>query len=135
MKITVDTNLLVRAAIRDDEDQAAMARRIMIMAESIVVPLPCVLEFVWVLRSVYGLSRNEVAQAVLALIDSGKVVADTMAIRAGLDVHAAGGDFADGIIASAGAGMGAEAFVSFDRKAVRHIAGIGLAARNARDLA
>lgn len=135
MKITADTNLLVRVATADDGDQAARARRIMTMAESIVVPLPCILEFAWVLRSVYRFSRDEVAQALLVLIDSNKVTTDAAAVHAGLRVHAAGGDFADGIIAAAGAGMGGEAFVSFDREAVRQIAGIGLAARHASEFA
>lgn len=135
MKIIVDTNLLVRAATRDDEDQAAVARHVLTMAEAIVVPLPCVLELVWVLRSVYGFSRAEVAQALQTLVDSRNVIADTAAIRAGLLVHAAGGDFADGIIAGAGANMGGEIFVSLDRKAVGLLAEAGLVARHVSELA
>jgi len=135
MKITADTNLLVRVATGDDDKQAATARQILMTAESVIVPLPCILEFVWVLRSVYGFSRDDVAGALRALIESGKVMTDIVAVRAGLRVHAAGGDFADGIIAASGAGMGAETFVSFDGKAVRQIVLVGLPARHAGELA
>lgn len=135
MKIIVDTNLLVRVATWDNEDQSAKARDFLTMAEAIVVPLPCILEFVWVLRSVYRFSRDEVAQALGTLIDSRNVIADDAAIRAGLHVYAAGGDFADGVIAASGAAMGGDTFVSFDRKAVARIRSIGIPAELATSLA
>lgn len=135
MKITADTNLLVRAAVIDDEAQAASARKVMAEADAVVVPTAAVLEFVWVLRSIYRFSRPEVARAVETLIGSTKVVTDAIAIRAGLSVHLAGGDFADGVIAAAGAGMGGETFVSFDRKAISRIMDLGLNARQPAELA
>lgn len=135
MKITADTNLLVRAAVIDDEAQAASARKVMAEAEAVVVPTAAVLEFVWVLRSIYRFSRPEVARAVETLIGSTKVVTDAIAIRAGLSMHLAGGDFADGVIAAAGAGMGGETFVSFDRKAISRIMDLGLNARHPAELA
>ena len=46
------------------------------------------------------------------------VVANRPAVEAGLSVLDAGGDFADGAIAYEGAWLGAETFVSFDKKAV-----------------
>lgn len=135
MKITVDTNVLVRVATGDDKAQSAQARQIMLSARSVVVPLPCILEFVWVLRSVYRFSRAEVTQAVQALVESSKIVVDAAAVHAGLRVYAAGGDFADGLIAAAGADMGGEVFISFDRKAVRQISATGLTARHVDEAA
>ena len=41
----------------------------------------------------------------------------------------AGGDFADGVIAYEGQWLGAETFVSFDRKAVEMLKAQGVAAR------
>jgi len=41
----------------------------------------------------------------------------------------AGGDFADGVIAYKGSWLGAETFVSFDRKAVKLVEAQGEAAR------
>ena len=46
----------------------------------------------------------------------------------GLDMMRAGGDFADGIIAYAGAWLGGETFVSFDKRAVKRLAQRGQAA-------
>ena len=135
MRITADTNLLVRMTTNDDKSQARTAFRILTAAERIFVPLPCIVEFVWVLERTYSFSRNQVAEAVETLVASENVSTDTMAVEVGLRVHAAGGDFADGVIASAGAGMGAEMFVSFDRKAVARVSEIGIAARLASEFA
>lgn len=135
MKITVDTNLLVRAAVGDDEVQAAVARKAMADAEALIVPIAAVLEFVWVLRSIYRFSRPEVAHAVETLVGSTKVVTEAVAIRAGLSVHLAGGDFADGVIAASGAETGGETFVSFDRKAISRISDLGLNACHPAELA
>ena len=41
MKITVDTNILVRAVMRDDVAQANAAARLLKDPEIIAVPLPC----------------------------------------------------------------------------------------------
>jgi predicted nucleic-acid-binding protein len=60
---------------------------------------------------------------------------DQPAVDAGLQMLARGGDFADGVIASAGMAMGAETFVSFDRKAVARLDQMGISARHADELA
>jgi predicted nucleic-acid-binding protein len=129
VKVTVDTNVLVRAVVRDDEDQAKAAAALLKEAELIAVPLPCLCEFVWVLRRMYGFGRDDIAAAIEALLNAGNVAVDRPAAEAGLAVLKAGGDFADGLIAYEGAWLGGEAFVSFDRKAVSLIAGQGQQAR------
>ena len=128
MRITADTNLLVRMATRDDERQARAAVQAVSTASQVMIPLPCVVEFVWVLESVYGFTRGEIEAALRILVRMRNVVTDVTAIETGLRVHASGGDFADGAIAAAGAAMGAETFMSFDRKAVSQIKAAGLAA-------
>lgn len=50
-------------------------------------------------------------------------------MEAGLAVFAAGGEFADGVIAHEGNWLGGETFVSFDQQAVALLAGLGQAAR------
>nr|WP_295682692.1 hypothetical protein [uncultured Nevskia sp.] len=45
MKITVDTNILVRSIVRDDQKQAAAADRRLKSAGVIAVTLPCLCEF------------------------------------------------------------------------------------------
>jgi predicted nucleic-acid-binding protein len=54
MKITVDTNILVRAVVNDDKKQARAAAVLLKNAEIIAISLPCLCEFVWVLRRVYA---------------------------------------------------------------------------------
>ncbi len=118
MKITVDTNVLVRAVVRDDPDQAALAIRCLREASLIAVAMPTLCEFVWVLRRVYKLDPEDIATAVEALLDTANVAVNRHAAEAGLEMLQAGGDFADGAIAHEGNWLGAETFVSFDRKAV-----------------
>ena len=62
MKVTVDTNVLVRAAVGDDPDQARRASDLLTQAELVAVALPSLCEFVWVLLRVY---RFEAADALL----------------------------------------------------------------------
>lgn len=118
MKITVDTNVLIRAVVRDDEKQARVADKILKSAGVIAVTLPCLCEFVWVLRRVYGFDREDIAAAIRALADTTNVVLNRPAVEVGLAILDAGGDFADGLVAYEGDWLGAEVFVSFDKKAV-----------------
>ncbi len=129
MKVTVDTNVLVRAVMGDDEAQAPAAGALLRKAEVIAVPLPCLCELAWVLRRVYGVGPADIAAAIEALLDAANVVADRPAVEAGLAILKAGGDFADGVIAHEGARLGGATFVSFDRKAVALVVAQGRPAR------
>jgi predicted nucleic-acid-binding protein len=129
MKITADTNILVRAVVRDDEAQADAAARLLKDAEIIAVSLPCLCELVWVLRRVYDFGHHDISAALEALLDAGNVAADRPAVEAGLAILNAGGDFADGVIAYGGRWLGGEIFVSFDKQAVSLIAAQGQEAR------
>ena len=129
MKVAVDTNVLVRAVVRDDAEQASVAVKILSDAELIAVALPCLCEFVWVLSRVYGFQSADVATAIRALLAAANVEVNRPAVEAGLLVLEAGGDFADGIIAYEGNWLGGETFVSFDKKAVALLTAQGLATR------
>ncbi len=129
VKVTVDTNILVRAVVRDDEQQAQAAASLLRNADVIAVTLPCLCEFVWVLRRVYGFGQGDIGAAIEALLDAGNVAVNRPAVEAGLAILKAGGDFADGLIAYEGAWLGGGAFVSFDKKAVSLIARQGQEAR------
>lgn len=122
MKVTVDTNILVRAVVRDDEKQGEAAAALLKEAALIVVPLLCLCEFVWVLRRVYGFGQPDISTALRILLGAGNVVVNRPAVDAGLAIFEAGGDFADGLIAYEGRWLGGEVFVSFDKKAVALIA-------------
>jgi predicted nucleic-acid-binding protein len=129
VKITPDTNLLVRAITRDDRKQAERAEAELEKAELIALPLPMLCEVVWVLSRGLDASPAEIAKALRAFINDPKVVLNRAAAEAGLAMLDAGGDFADGVIAHEGTWLGADDFVSFDRKAVKLLAAQGKAAR------
>ena len=118
VKITADTNVLIRAAVQDDPQQARKAAKILQEAELVAVPVPVLCEFDWVLRRGYKKSASEISEAIHRLTKSANVVVNRPAVEAGLAVLDAGGDFADGVIAHEGSWLGAEELVSFDAKAV-----------------
>lgn len=129
MKVTVDTNVLVRSVVRDDQKQALAADRILKSAKLVAVTLPTLCELVWVLRRLYEVSAQDVAAAIRALLAVAKVEANRPAAEAGLAMLEAGGDFADGVIAHEGRRLGGETFVSFDKKAIKLLQTSGLVAR------
>jgi predicted nucleic-acid-binding protein len=129
MKITADTNVLVRAAVQDDPHQARQAAKLLQQAELVAVPAAVLCEFVWVLRRGYKKATPEISDAIRRLINSANVVVNRPAIDAGLAVLDQGEDFADGVIAYEGEWLGAEEFVSFDSKAVSVLRRQGARAR------
>jgi predicted nucleic-acid-binding protein len=130
VKVAVDTNVLVRAAVRDDPEQTDVAIRIMARAEVVAIGLSCLCEFVWVLHRVYGYRAPRIAEALRLLLAAENVETNRQAAEAGLAMLDAGGDFADGVIANEGKWLGAETFVSFDKTAVEMLREQGVAARS-----
>jgi predicted nucleic-acid-binding protein len=128
MKIAVDTNVLVRAVVQDDPEQAEIASKIL-KAEILAVATSCLCEFVWVLRQVYRFRPSAIAATIRELLAAENVETNRPAVEAGLVMLDAGGDFADGAIAYEGRWLGGETFVSFDRKAVDMLKAQGQAAR------
>src|SRR5579863_9463067 len=102
MKITADTNVLIRAAVQDDVRQARLAAKVLQEADLVAVPVPVLCEFVWVLRRGYKKSVPEVSNAIYRLMKSANVVMNRPVVEAGLSLLDAGGDFADGVIAHEG---------------------------------
>lgn len=129
MKIAPDTNILVRILTNDDPAQAEIGRRCLAEADAIMLSTPALCEAAWVLKRFFGASRDEIGVAIRALVGAHNAVFDTTAVTAGLNILDAGGDFADGVIAASGVAMGADAFVSFDKKAVRLLSDAGLSTR------
>lgn len=129
MRITADTNVLVRAITGDHERQSRIARAELESATMIALAIPAVCELVWVLSRGYGIAPNGIAVTVRRLIDSANVVVDRPAAEAGLAQLEAGGDFADGVIAHEGGRLGADTFVSFDKRAIKPMEGRGESVR------
>ncbi len=129
MKITADTNVLVRAIVGDDERQSKVAQNELANAEVVALALPALCELVWVLSQGYKIPASEIAEAIRRLINSANVVVNRPAAESGLELLDAGGDFADGVIAFEGNWLGADVFVSFDKKAARLIETKGMQIR------
>lgn len=129
MKITADTNLLVRAIVEDDARQSRLAQEALAKAELVAIATPALCELIWVLARGYKIPAPQIAAAVRRLIDSANVAVDRPSAESGLALLEAGGDFADGAICFEGAWLGGESFVSFDREAVRLIEAQGDRAR------
>ena len=129
MKVTADTNVLVRAITGDDPQQSEIAQAVLANASVVALPLPVLCELVWVLSQGYKIPTMEVGEVIQRLINSVNVVANRPAVEAGLALLVLGGDFADGVIAYEGSWLGGETFVSFDRKAVKLIEAQGESAR------
>ena len=119
MNVAVDTNVLARAVLLDDERPARAAVKLLKEATLIAVSLPCLCELVWILKRGAGLGGDDIVRAIETLMAAGNVVMNRPAVEAGLALFKAGGDFADGIMAHEGQWLGGETFVSFDKTAVK----------------
>lgn len=134
VKVTVDTNILVRTVVEDDAEQAGAARALLARATLIAVPIPVFCELAWVLKRAYGHGANDIAAAIEAITEIDVVATDVSAVEAGMAALRAGGDFADGLIAHQGEALGGTVFASFDRRAVARMRDTGAAASAPSDL-
>jgi predicted nucleic-acid-binding protein len=119
VKITADTNVLLRAFVGDDPRQSKAAQAALAKAEMVALAIPTLCELVWVLSQGYKIPAPEVARTIRNLIDSNNVVVNGKAAEAGLALLDSGGDFADGAIAYEGSWLGADTFLTFDKQAAR----------------
>ncbi len=130
MKITADTNVLLRALVGDDEAQQQMAIETLESAELVAISAHSLCELVWVLDRGYKTARGEIASVIRQVLEMHNVVVNRPAVEAGLrTLEAGGGDFADGVIVYDGNWLGGETFVSFDKRAVSLVSQQGRHAR------
>lgn len=123
--IAVDTNVLVRFLVADNETQAACAtasfeaaarRRVTIFVSQIVV---C--ELVWVLSIAYRRDRFEITSMLELLLRSGGLELEGRdEVTRALNAFAAGkGDFADYLIREKARSAGCESVMTFDSALLR----------------
>ena len=122
--IGVDTNVLVRYIVQDDQRQAAQATKLMealTAEEPGFVSLVSVVELVWVLGSAYELKRMQVAQALEALLRIKEVVVDRADIVIGATrrYKSTTADFADCLIQLTAQYAGCEKTMTFDKRAAQ----------------
>src|SRR5450759_5424007 len=109
MKITADTNVLVRAVTEDDIEQSKAAKSALRNADIVALTISSLCELVWVLQR-YKIRPDDIAETIRGLINSTNVVVNRSTAEAGLTMLDLGGDFADGAIAHEGNWLGADTF-------------------------
>ena len=121
----LDTNVLVRFLMNDDEGQARKVYQLFKTAETqqepLLVPLLVILELFWVLESAYCLSRTEILDVVDDLLLMPILVFDDRpALHSFLaEARQVNADLSDLLIAHSAQAAGAEAVFTFDSKALR----------------
>ena len=114
MTVAVDTNIVVRLIVADDENQLARIADL-ISNHDLLIPLTVLLETQWVLRSSYGYSHQTVANAMSSLASLEQVSLEGGAITAwAISRYKNGADLADMLhLAACDEGI---ALATFDRK-------------------
>lgn len=121
--IGLDTNVLVRLLTGDDEGQAKRARSFLAKNcstdDPAFVSSVVLAETFWVLRSVYGLPREEIAEAISLLFSVGEIrLEDEASAHRAWQVYSGdGADFADVLISAIDRERGCSTTITFDRKA------------------
>lgn len=119
--IGIDTNVLVRYVVRDDETGYALAAAALstVTSENPGFITQVVLaEFYWVLRAKYGYDRSACLKAIRGLVETDSLEFDDGegVVRA-LTLAESGADFADGLIHGTGELFGVSETVTLDQKA------------------
>jgi predicted nucleic-acid-binding protein len=114
----IDTNILARLFINDSEDAEAVRQQKIarsLMSQPVFVSLTVILEFEWVMRGFYKLSRSEILTVFKALFGLIQVSIEEKPLMMDvLQKYEQGLDFADALhVAKA---KHCQAFVTFDRK-------------------
>jgi predicted nucleic-acid-binding protein len=121
--IGLDSNVIVRILVRDDERQTLQAERLIAASgpSGAFVSLTVLIETVWVVESVYGRERDEVVAAVEGLLATAELLIEAEAlVRAALDACAGSkAGFADALIGEVNRAAGCSSTATFDRKAAR----------------
>lgn len=126
MSIAIDTNVLVRVFVRDNEMQFAAVSRLVhqaeISGEPVLVMLCALMEAEWVLRSRYKLDKASIAGAFAQLLQSrGVEFEHTETVEETLYLWAQhpSADFGDCLLCARGAHLGRSRFLTFDAAAAK----------------
>jgi predicted nucleic-acid-binding protein len=119
----IDTNILIRFLIGDDEQQAKKVYNIFKKVESekneLFVPLLVILELIWVLESVYEIPRTEILDSISELILMPILKFEHQSALQQF-THAAQGNrygLSDLLIAYSAKAQGCETVITFDKEA------------------
>jgi predicted nucleic-acid-binding protein len=114
----VDTNVLARFFINDEDDREAARQRpaaTAAMSDAVFVPSSVILEFEWVMRGFYELSRKDIQRIFESLCGLENVqIEDRSVVLTALNSYQLGLDFADALhLARANF---CSSFLSFDQR-------------------
>jgi len=129
-KVVIDTNLLVRYLINDDQKKAAAVDNLLDKAIKgelrIVVPSVVIAELVWVLESFYQLEADAILELVEAIVNtSGLDVTDKSTVISALRLYKNRNiDFIDAWIIEFAKERGIKTIYTFDKKHFKDIEGI-----------
>ncbi len=122
--VGLDTNVIVRYAMDDDEKQSALATGLferLTPQQPGYIALTALAEVHWVLRSSYRIARNDAAVFIRSLADAEEIVLERAdLVRRALIAVARGSDFADALIAESAREVGCRTTMTFDRVAARN---------------
>lgn len=119
--IALDTNVLVRLLVHDDDAQSRAAERIVVRARNggtrLYVSDVVLCELAWVLRARYRFPREAIATAIEAVLRTELIVVDDVAMldRVVTAFRRGPADFADYLIGETARCAGATEVVTFDR--------------------
>jgi predicted nucleic-acid-binding protein len=117
MSVRADTNVLLRLMTADDAAQTRAARQVA-LAHGILVTNEALLESVWVLTSVYGLTRIRACDTLeMFLSGDGISIEEEEPVARALGLYRGGWDFADALQVAMVPSGGR--FSSFDRDLIR----------------
>jgi predicted nucleic-acid-binding protein len=130
--IGLDTNVLLRYLVQDDPTQAPRATEViegrLTEQEPGFVTLVSILEIVWVLKSLYKRTRQEIANDIEMLL-----AADTLEVQNEQEVYQAVvalrnwiGTFEDALLGSLCTWRGCTATMTFDEDAAKRLHGFQL---------
>lgn len=127
--IAVDTNVLLRLVVADNEQQNKRAAAFFAErspADPAYISEMTLAEFVWVLRSSYKYDRDSLVSVLTHLLATEDLLfAKASEIRAAL-ANDAKGDVADRLVARFSKAAGCEKTVTFDKHAARTVEGMEL---------
>lgn len=121
--VGLDTNVLVRFLLRDDQKQAELALKAIEHAladgEPVVVSLLAILETEWVLRSCASLGKKTVISTFRMLLESRdlRIEQEEVLEEALYNYENNNADFADCFMAARYSRLGCSAMLTFDKKA------------------
>lgn len=122
--IALDTNVLLRFFLRDDEEQGEAAEKLMLqltLDEPGFVSREVLVELVWALEYTFRFGRERIASILDQLVHVAAVEIEGASdvVEATGGYRGGGADFADRMIAAAARRAGAVPLYTFDRKAAR----------------